>query len=111
MIPNRIGQKSWKRNPKMKIRKVFGMLFAAYAYSAYGVTNVVHDAARDLVLNTANRNVYTNLYGGVWSYMRSTSYTGERTLMPGVRYRTDTETDASGANYWPNTEAGDLRIY
>lgn len=41
------------------------MMFAACAGSVYGVTNVVHDAARDLVLNTANRNIYTNLYGGV----------------------------------------------
>jgi hypothetical protein len=87
------------------------MMLAACACSVYGVTNVVHDAARDLVLNTANRNIYTNLYGGVWSYMRSTSYTGARTLLPGIRYSTDTETDASGTNYWPNTEAGDLKIY
>ena len=43
--------------------------------------------------------------------MRSTSYTGTRTLLPGVRYSTDTETDASGTNYWPNTEVGDLKIY
>ena len=95
----------------MRATTLFGMMLAACACSVYGVTNVVHDAARDLVLNTANRNIYTNLYGGVWSYMRSTSYTGARTLLPGIRYSTDTETDASGTNYWPNTEAGDLKIY
>ena len=91
--------------------KGVGVLAAMLACRVHGTTNIVHDAARDLVLNTANKAVYTNLYGGVWSFMRASSYTGARTLMPGVRYRTDTETDASGANYWPNTEAGDLRIY
>ena len=84
-------------------------MLAACACSVHGVTNVVHDAARDLVLNTANRNVYTNLYGGVWSYMRSTSNTGARTLLPGVRYRTGTETDASGSNF--NPPRNDLAIY
>ncbi len=72
-----------------------GALIACAAYAAHGVT-VVHDAAHDLVLNAANKNVYTNLYGGVWSYMRSATYNGERMLLPGVRYRTDTEADSSG---------------
>lgn len=49
---------------------------------------IVHDAAKDLICNSANHAVYTNLYGGVWSYMRASSYTGTRTLMPGVRSRT-----------------------
>ena len=93
----------------MRAKTLFGMMLAACACSVYGVTNVVHDAARDLVLNTANRNIYTNLYGGVWSYMRSTSYTGARTLLPGVRYSTGSETDASGANYTPARD--NLPIY
>jgi len=64
--------------------------------AAHGAT-VVHDAGRDLVLNSTSANVYTNAYGGVWSFMRSTSPTGARTLMPGVRTRTVTgEIDAQG---------------
>ena len=82
-------------------RALCALLLACAACAAHGVTNVVHDAARDLVLNTANKAVYTNFYGGVWSFMRASSYTGARTLMPGVRYRTDTETDASGGNFNP----------
>ena len=90
-------------------KMLFGALLAACACSVYGTTNIVHDAARDLVLNTANMNVYTNLYGGVWSYMRASSNTGARTFLLGVRYRTDTETDASGANFIPARD--DLKIY
>ena len=90
-------------------RALCALLLACAACAAHGVTNVVHDAARDLVLNTANKAVYTNFYGGVWSFMRASSYTGERTLMPGVRYRTDTETDASGGNFNPPRD--NLPIY
>ena len=90
-------------------KMLFGALLAACACSVYGTTNIVHDAARDLVLNTANKAVYTNFYGGVWSFMRASSYTGARTLMPGVRYRTDTETDASGGNFNPPRD--NLPIY
>ena len=50
-------------------KMLFGALLAACACSVYGATNIVHDAARDLVLNTANKAVYTNFYGGVWSFM------------------------------------------
>jgi len=90
-------------------KMLFGALLVACACSVYGTTNIVHDAARDLVLNSANKAVYTNFYGGVWSFMRASSYTGERTLMPGVRYRTDTETDASGGNFNPPRD--NLPIY
>ena len=90
-------------------KMLFGALLTACACSGYGTTNIVHDAARDLVLNTANKAVYTNFYGGVWSFMRASSYTGARTLMPGVRYRTDTETDASGGNFNPPRD--NLPIY
>ena len=93
----------------MRARTLFGMILAACACSVYGTTNIVHDAARDLVLNTANKAVYTNFYGGVWSFMRASSYIGARTLMPGVRYRTDTETDASGGNFNPPRD--NLPIY
>ena len=93
----------------MRAKTLFGLMLAACACSVHAVTNVVHDAARDLVLNTANRNIYTNLYGGVWSYMRASSNTGARTLLPGVRYRTGTETDASGSNF--NPPRNDLAIY
>ena len=90
-------------------RALCALLLACAACAAHGVTNVVHDAARDLVLNSANKAVYTNFYGGVWSFMRASSYTGARTLMPGVRYRTDTETDASGGNFNPPRD--NLPIY
>ena len=90
-------------------RALCALLLVGMACAAHGVTNVVHDAARDLVLNSANKAVYTNLYGGVWSFMRASSYTGARTLMPGVRYRTDTETDASGGNFNPPRD--NLPIY
>ena len=90
-------------------KMLFGALLTACACSVYGTTNIVHDAARDLLLNTANKAVYTNFYGGVWSFMRASSYTGARTLMPGVRYRTDTETDASGGNFNPPRD--NLPIY
>ena len=33
-------------------KMLFGALLAACACSVYGTTNIVHDAARDLVLNT-----------------------------------------------------------
>ncbi len=81
----------------MTTRTRFGILFVCAACATHGAT-VVHDAARDLVLNSQNANVYTNVYGGVWSYMRSSSNTGPRTLLPGVRSRTSTEKDASGGN-------------
>ena len=81
-------------------------LFPNSAFAAHGVTNIVHDAARDLVLNTDSKAVYTNLYGGVWSFMRASSYAGTvaRTLMPSVRSRPGTETDASGANFKPQRD-------
>ncbi len=93
----------------MRAKTLLGLMLATCACSVHGVTNIVHDAARDLVLNTANKAVYTNFYGGVWSFMRASSYTGARTLMPGVRYRTDTETDASGGNFNPPRD--NLPIY
>ena len=95
-------------------KMLFGALLAACACSVYGTTNIVHDAARDLVLNTANKAVYTNFYGGVWSFMRSKTYNGARTLLPSVRYRVNSgETDGSGANYknQDGTQGTDLPIY
>lgn len=74
--------------------------------SAHGAT-VVHDAARDLMLNSASANVYTNFYGGMWSYMRASSNVGTRTLLPGVRVSEGPETDATGSNY---PGASDLKI-
>ena len=81
-----------------KTRVLLGAFSVCSVCVVHGAT-VVHDAARDLVLNSRNANVYTNFYGGVWSYMRSSSYNGARTLLPGVRIYTDTEKDASGSNY------------
>ena len=49
-------------------RALCALLLVGVACAAHGVTNVVHDAARDLVLNTASKAVYTNFYGGVWSF-------------------------------------------
>lgn len=34
-------------------------------------TTIVHDAGMDLVGNSANRNTYTNEFGGVWEFMRA----------------------------------------
>ena len=53
----------------MKTRTLFGAFFACTVCATHGAT-VVHDAARDLVLNSRSANIYTNFYGGVWSYMR-----------------------------------------
>ena len=50
-------------------RALCALLLVGVACAAHGVTNVVHDAARDLVLNSANKAVYTNLYGGVWQIL------------------------------------------
>lgn len=77
---------------KIDLAFAFAALCAVPCFAA----TVVHDAARDLVLNSRSANVYTNIYGGVWSYMRSSSYDGARTLLPSVRSRTDTETDSGG---------------
>lgn len=58
---------------------------------------VVHDAGRDLALNSASASVFTNAAGGVWSFMRSAAPTGDRTLMPAVRERASTTlTDSNG---------------
>ena len=56
---------------------------------------VVHDAGLDLMMNARSANVYTNRYGGVWSFMKAsftpdttkkTYVTGkDRTLLPSVR--------------------------
>lgn len=59
------------------------------ALSSFG--RVVHDAGLDLMMNARSANVYTNRYGGVWSFMKAsfnpTGYvTGsDRTLLPSVR--------------------------
>ena len=53
------------------------------AVSATATTTIVHDAARDMVLNQANSPVYTNVYGGVWTYMRADSNTDTRYVLTG----------------------------
>ena len=74
---------------KVKLEKLAVLAFAGVnVWGAFAVT-VVHDAGYDLALNSASRAVYTNVYGGVWSYMRSSSWDGERTLLPTVRIRKD----------------------
>ena len=70
-------------------------VFACVVAGIAGAATVVHDAGYDLTLNSPSRAVYTNLHGGVWSFMRSTAYNGVRTLMPAVRNRLDRE-DSSG---------------
>lgn len=62
-------------------------------------TTIIHDAGRDLALNTTSANVYTNVYGGVWSYMYASSYesASPRSLMPTIRYyESATERDVEG---------------
>ena len=56
---------------------------ALFASSATATTTIVHDAARDMVLNQANSPVYTNVYGGVWTYMRANSNTDTRYVLTG----------------------------
>ena len=64
--------------------------------SAFGAT-IVHDAGRDLFLNARMLNVYTNRYGGVWSYMKAKTREGDRTLLPAKRNYESTATDSSGS--------------
>lgn len=78
----------------MKI-KFFAFAFIGVIDGFAGAATVVHDAGYDLVLNSSSRAVYTNMYGGVWSFMRSTAWNGARTLMPAVRTRIDRE-DGNG---------------
>lgn len=50
---------------------------AACALVVAGAVNgatIVHDAGRDLVVNSRSANVFTNAYGGVWSFMGAPSY-------------------------------------
>ena len=58
---------------------------AAIPLAATATTTIVHDAARDLCLNQANAATYTNVYGGVWTFMRADSTTGTRSIFEGVR--------------------------
>ncbi|MBR4613407.1 MAG: hypothetical protein IKO40_11915, partial [Kiritimatiellae bacterium] len=58
---------------------------AALPLAATATTTIVHDAARDLCLNQANAATYTNVYGGVWTFMRANSNTGNRTVLPSYR--------------------------
>ena len=88
----RIGGNGWSRIGA-------GICAALAACLAQGAV-IVHDAGRDLVLNTAGggKSVYTNELGGVWNFMRAASHTGTRTLMPGVRTRaSETEKDSGNA--------------
>ena len=75
----------------MKVNFRRAAVLALVGVSAWGVfaATVVHDAGYDLVVNSASRAVYTNVYGGVWSFMRSSTWDGKRTLLPAVRTWTD----------------------
>ncbi len=68
-----------KRRNDMKRREIQGypwwrlpiaVVLILAGPSAWGV-EIIHDAGRDLVLNTACASVFTNAAGGVWSFMRS----------------------------------------
>lgn len=63
---------------------------AALPLAATATTTIVHDAARDLCLNQANAATYTNVYGGVWTFMRADSNTGARTVLTSARQKTGT---------------------
>ena len=87
----------------MKVRSPFRSALAAaltliggVCGSAFGAT-IVHDAGRDLFLNARMLNVYTNRYGGVWSYMKAKTRDGDRTLLPAKRNYESTATDSSGS--------------
>lgn len=80
------------------MKSKFGLsVFAILAAGFAGAATVVHDAGYDLMLNSPSKAVYTNLYGGVWSYMRSTAWDGVRTVMPAVRSRYDREVDGKAS--------------
>lgn len=52
-------------------------IWAACALAVVGAARgatIVHDAARDLVINSRSANIFTNAYGGVWSFMGASSY-------------------------------------
>ena len=75
----RIGGNGWSRI-------VAGICAALAACLAQGAV-IVHDAGRDLVLNEDCANVYTNAYGGVWSFMCAASWepSSPRVLMTKTR--------------------------
>ena len=76
-------------NPSKLIPTAFAAIAvatsAALPLAATATTTIVHDAARDLCLNQANAATYTNVYGGVWTFMRADSNTGNRTVLPSYR--------------------------
>ena len=59
---------------------------ALAACCAQGAT-IVHDAGRDLVLNEACANVYTNVYGGVWSFLTAASWDPASPRVPMAKTR------------------------
>jgi len=75
-------------------RNTLCALAAGVAAVSFGA-DIVHDAGLDLMMNARSANVYTNRYGGVWSFMKAeftpdttagTYITSpERTLLPFVR--------------------------
>lgn len=74
----------------MKRISLCALVAGCAALSSFGA--VVHDAGLDLMMNARSANVYTNRYGGVWSFMKA-SFTAEnnkyitgtdRTLLPSV---------------------------
>ena len=73
------------------MKRVTGLLCALVVAGAACGATIVHDAGRDLVLNSRSAFVYTNAYGGVWSYMSAASYqpSSPRTLLTDVRYYTN----------------------
>ena len=56
----------------MDRKLVFALVFCA-AIAAQGAV-IVHDAGRDLLFNSRSASVYTNRFGGVWSYLGAPSY-------------------------------------
>lgn len=70
---------------KYKFEKFAVLAFAGMSVGGVFAATVVHDAGYDLAVNSASRAVCTNVYGGVWSFLRSSALNGKRTLLPAVR--------------------------
>ena len=80
----------------MKTRTRFGLALAAslvLPLVSRATTTIVHDAARDLVLNQNNSAIYTNVYGGIWTFMRADSNTGDRTVLAFGKQTNDTHNE------------------
>ncbi len=76
-----------------KLLAASAAIAAALPLAATATTTIVHDAARDLVLNQNNSAIYTNVYGGIWTFMRADSNTSDRTVLAFGKQTNDTHNE------------------